>query len=149
MSSDYSVYAGEMYSSHCYKFSIVTALQTKVVHRLLLPDCEAKIKYWQGFQESVFNGLLDQELDKEWFTLNCYANSQNNTHWSTDNHHALHEVPLHDLKVGFGVQLVNCETQWKKMCMNNHYSSEELQETCLEDKVFTLRLFYKLQYIKR
>lgn len=80
------------------------ASQTKVVHRLLLPGCEAKIKYWQRFQESVFNGLLDQELifyfDKEWFTLNSYANSQNNRHWTTDNHHAVHEVPLHDLKSG-------------------------------------------------
>lgn len=103
----------------------------------MIPDCEAKVRYWQGFQESVFNGLLDQELifyfDKEWFTLNSYANSQNNRHWSTDYHPTVHEVPLHDLING-----VWCATGalWgilKEKCINNQHSLKDLQETCLEE----------------
>jgi hypothetical protein len=32
--------------------------------------------------------------------LSGYVNSQNNRYWSTENPHAVHEVPQHDLKVG-------------------------------------------------
>jgi hypothetical protein len=70
----------------------------------LPPDCEARIQYCRWFQELVFNGLHDQELtfysDEAWYTLSGYVNSQNNRYWSTENPHAVHEVPLHDLKVG-------------------------------------------------
>jgi hypothetical protein len=49
----------------------------------------------------VFNGLLDPELmlysDEVW--LSGYVNSQNNRYWSTENPHAVHKVPLHDLNV--------------------------------------------------
>jgi hypothetical protein len=51
----------------------------------------------------VLNVLLDPELtfysDKAWFNVSGYINSQNSTYWSTENPHAVHEVPLHDLKV--------------------------------------------------
>jgi hypothetical protein len=70
----------------------------------LPPDCEARIRYSGWFKESVFKRLIDPELtfytDKAWFTLCAYINSQNNRHWSTENPDALHEVPLHDLKLG-------------------------------------------------
>jgi hypothetical protein len=52
----------------------------------------------------VFNGLLDPGLtfysDEVWFTLSEYVNRQNNGYWSTENAHAVHEVPKHDDKVG-------------------------------------------------
>jgi hypothetical protein len=52
----------------------------------------------------VFKGLFDPELmfysDEVWYTLSGYMNSQDNRYWSTENPHAVYEVPLHDLKVG-------------------------------------------------
>jgi hypothetical protein len=36
-----------------------------------------------------------------------YINSQNNRYWSTENPHAVHEVPLHDWNLWFDVQLVH------------------------------------------
>jgi hypothetical protein len=51
----------------------------------------------------VLNGLLDLELtihsDKVWFTLSRYVNSQNNSYQSTENPHAVYEVPVHGVKV--------------------------------------------------
>jgi hypothetical protein len=35
-----------------------------------------------------------------------YINTQCNRYWSTENHCALYEVPLHDLNLESGVQLV-------------------------------------------
>jgi hypothetical protein len=39
-------------------------------------------------------------LTKHGSSLCGYVNSQNNICWSTENAHAVHEVPLHDLKAG-------------------------------------------------
>jgi hypothetical protein len=62
-----------------------------------------------GFR-NLFNGLLYPELtfnsDKAWFTLSRYVNSQNNRYWYTEVHHAIQEVPVHDVKVKCGAQLV-------------------------------------------
>jgi hypothetical protein len=70
----------------------------------LLPDCEVRIQYCRWFQELVFNGLFDPKLkfyfDEVWYTLSGYINNQNNRYWSRENPHDVHEVPLHDLKVG-------------------------------------------------
>jgi hypothetical protein len=56
-----------------------------------------------GFEESVSSSLLDPVLmfysDEAWFTLSGYVNR----YWSTENPHAIHEVPFHGLKVGFRV----------------------------------------------
>lgn len=38
-------------------------------------------------------------FDEVWFTLSDYVNSQNHKYSSTKNFHAVHKVPLHDLKV--------------------------------------------------
>jgi hypothetical protein len=62
--------------------------------------------FHRWFQEFVFNGLLDPELtfysDEVWFTLSSYVNS-NNRYQNTENPHSVHDVPMHDLKLGFGV----------------------------------------------
>jgi hypothetical protein len=75
------------------------ALQTTAVYNLLLPDCKARIQYCRLFQESVFNGFNDPGLmiysDEAWFTLSGYIQSQNNSQWSKENPHAVHEMPLH------------------------------------------------------
>jgi hypothetical protein len=41
--------------------------------------------------------------DKAWFTLSGYVNSRNNGYHSTEFLGAVHEVPMHDLKLGFYV----------------------------------------------
>jgi hypothetical protein len=85
--------------------------KTTAVHRFLFPDCEARSWYCKQFQELVFNGLLHLELrstfcsDKAWFTSSGYVNRQNNRHLGTENPHIVHEVPLHDLKLGSGMPL--------------------------------------------
>jgi hypothetical protein len=38
--------------------------------------------------------------DEAWFHLSGLVNAQNTCHWDTENPHAVHEVPLHDQKVG-------------------------------------------------
>jgi hypothetical protein len=38
--------------------------------------------------------------EKACFNLSGYMGSQNNKYWSTENPHAAHEVPMHDLKDG-------------------------------------------------
>jgi hypothetical protein len=70
----------------------------------LPPYYITRIQYCGWFQESVFSGLLDPELtfysDEVWFISSGSVNSQNNKYWSTENPHAVHEEPMHDLKVG-------------------------------------------------
>jgi hypothetical protein len=79
---------------------------------VLPPDCEARVRYCMWFQESAFKGLFNPELtlysDEVWYTLSGYVNSQNDI-LSTESPHAVHEVPLHDLKVG-----VWCETSERR-----------------------------------
>jgi hypothetical protein len=58
-----------------------------------------------SFRNGYSVDFLTQNLhfmysDVAWFTLCGYINSHNNRHWSTENPHLAHEVPLHDLKVG-------------------------------------------------
>jgi hypothetical protein len=62
------------------------------------------MQYYRWFQKLVLNGLPDPELafyaNEALCNLSGYVNSQNNRYRSTENPHAVHEVPLHDLKVG-------------------------------------------------
>jgi hypothetical protein len=77
--------------------------KTTDVHSLMPPHCKARIQYYSWFQEFVFNGLLDLELrfysDEAWFTLSRYVNSKNNRNWTTENVHAVCEVPVHHMRV--------------------------------------------------
>jgi hypothetical protein len=78
--------------------------RTTVVHQLLPPDAEARINDCRWFQQSVYDGMIDPDLvsytDDAWFHLSGYVNSQNNPYWSAENPHSIHEVPLHDVKIG-------------------------------------------------
>lgn len=98
-----SVWVGKKYSSRWYEVE-VRPYKTTVVHGLLPPDCEAWIRYRRWFQESVFNVFIDPELmlysEEAWFNLSSHVNSQNNSYWSTEHHHAVHEVSLHNLNAG-------------------------------------------------
>jgi hypothetical protein len=38
--------------------------------------------------------------DEARFHLSGYMNSQNNSYWSAENPHSIHEAPLHDVKIG-------------------------------------------------
>jgi hypothetical protein len=75
-----------------------------VVHQLLPPDAEARINYCRWFQQSVYDGMVDPDFvfytGKAWFRLSGNVNSQNNRYWSAENPHFIHEVPLHDVKIG-------------------------------------------------
>jgi hypothetical protein len=69
------------------KFLKLRPYKTTVIQSLLPPDCAVRIQYCRWFQESVFKGLLTQNLHL--ILTRC----------GTENPHAVHEVPLHDLKV--------------------------------------------------
>jgi hypothetical protein len=102
-----------------------------VVHSLLPIDCEARVRHCRWFQESVIIVLLDSERrffsDDGWYILSGYLNSQNNRYWSTENPHALHEVSLHDLKVGFWAEI----SAWKTVQTASSHS--QFQTLCLID----------------
>jgi hypothetical protein len=45
--------------------------------------------------------------DEEWFHLQGYINTQNNSYWNSQNPHLTHEAPLHPVKVVSGVLKVH------------------------------------------
>jgi hypothetical protein len=53
---------------------------------------------------AVDDGMVDPDIifytEKAWFHLSCHVNSQNSRCWSAENLHTIHEVLLHDVKIG-------------------------------------------------
>ena len=80
------------------------AYKVSVQHQLLPADFDNRQTFCRWIRDEIFLGHIDPNLlffsDEAWFHLTGYINSQNNRYWSTDNPHQLHEVPLHDQKVG-------------------------------------------------
>jgi hypothetical protein len=76
---------------------------------------KARSHYCRWFQDLAFNGLHDPELVfysfEAWVTLKGSINSQNNIYWSTGTPHAVHELPLHVLKVGVWC-VISAEDNW-------------------------------------
>jgi hypothetical protein len=54
--------------------------------------------------KNVHDGLVDPQLlfitDEAYFHLSGYVNSQHTRIWSDENPHAVHQTPLHDIKIG-------------------------------------------------
>jgi inhibitor of nuclear factor kappa-B kinase subunit alpha len=54
--------------------------------------------------QSIHDGEIDPNLiffsDEAWFYLNGEVNTQNSRYWSDSNPRLIHEVPLHDSKIG-------------------------------------------------
>jgi hypothetical protein len=50
--------------------------------------------------QRIFDAELMSYSDKVWDILSGYVNSQDNRYRSRENSRTVHEVPLHDLKVG-------------------------------------------------
>jgi hypothetical protein len=50
------------------------------------------------------DGLVDSQLlfitDEAYFHLSGYVNPQNTRTWYDENPHAVHQTPLHDIKIG-------------------------------------------------
>ena len=42
--------------------------------------------------------------DGAWFHLSGYFNSQNNRYWCKENPHILNQIPLHNVKLEYGVR---------------------------------------------
>jgi hypothetical protein len=49
--------------------------------------------------EKIKNERLMFVLGEAWFTVSCNANIQNNKYCYSENPNAVHEIPLHDLKI--------------------------------------------------
>jgi hypothetical protein len=53
------------------------------------------------------DGLVDPQLlfitDEARFHVTCFVNSQNTRIWSEENPYAVHQIPLHDIRLGCGV----------------------------------------------
>jgi hypothetical protein len=54
--------------------------------------------------KNVHDGLIDPQLlfitEEAYFHLSGYVHSQNTRIWSDENPHAVHQFPLHDMKIG-------------------------------------------------
>lgn len=78
--------------------------KVSVVHRLKDTDWPARVNFCREMLRSVHDGNVDPSLlfmsDEAWFHLSGYVNSQNTRYWDTENPNLVHEVPLHDAKVG-------------------------------------------------
>ena len=75
-----------------------------VVHELRPRDPEMRLRFCNWMLQNVNNGIIDPCLiwftDEAWFHLNGYVLSQNNRYWSHENPHRIHEIPLHDERIG-------------------------------------------------
>jgi hypothetical protein len=69
---------------------------------IFLQTAKQEFKTVSSFKNHYSIDFLSQSLFWRGFTLTSYVNRQNtsNKYWNTENPHAVHEVPLHDLNVG-------------------------------------------------
>jgi len=94
-----------LYSAHqATKQLGLKAYKVSVQHQLLPADFDRRTTFCNWIRDEIFIGQIDPNLlffsDEAWFHLSGYINSQNNRYWSTDNPHQVHEIPLHDQKIG-------------------------------------------------
>lgn len=82
MSSSSSVWDSKKYTSRWYKVAKAAALQNQS-HIICLQTTKQ-----------------DCDTVGAWFVCSGYVNRQNNVQRGTENPHAVHGVPMHDLQVG-------------------------------------------------
>ena len=80
------------------------AYRIRCVQEQKLPDEAKRLQFCRWLLSTVEEGRMDPLLyfmsDEAWFHLSGYVNSQNTRYWSSKNWHVIHEMPLHDLKIG-------------------------------------------------
>jgi hypothetical protein len=68
------------------------------VQELRPADKEKRVKYCKWFLKNIVAGELDPTL--YFMSSEAWFHSQNTRYWSAENPHNLHQVPLHDQKIG-------------------------------------------------
>jgi hypothetical protein len=62
------------------------------------------VYFCNWFLQSVHDGEVDPQLvffsGEAWFSIHGEVNSQNNRYWSAENPRFIHELPLHDERIG-------------------------------------------------
>jgi hypothetical protein len=78
--------------------------RVRVVHELKPVDTPQRIRFCNWMLKNVHDGLIDPQLlfitDEAYFHLSSYVNSQNTRIWSDENPRSVHQIPLHDIKIG-------------------------------------------------
>jgi hypothetical protein len=78
--------------------------RVRVVHELKPADAPQTIRFCNWMLKNVYDGLVDPQLlfitDEAYFHLSGYVNIQNTRIWSVENPHSVHQIPLHDIKIG-------------------------------------------------
>ena len=78
--------------------------RVSIVQELRPPDNVSRVNFCNWVLQNIVDGIVDPQLiifsDEAWFHLRGHVCSQNNRYWSTENPRIIHEVPLHDAKIG-------------------------------------------------
>jgi hypothetical protein len=97
---------------HVLQFLQMKPYRMTCVQELRQKDKAKRAYYCTWLLQTIVSGLLDPLLyfmcDEVWFHLSGHVNSQNARYWSVDNPNMIHQQPLHDQSLVYGICNADC-----------------------------------------